>query len=801
MATFRAAGTWVFNANNVATPSALSPVAPAGRVAGDLLVLITESRSNTATVATPTGWNPVTGSPKRSATASGGTVYMFTRKADGSSTDSPTVTWSGLTTGTSGDSCGAGILAYQDAKETVDGTMQVTDNGASTTTATVPAITTSVDNSLVIHFGMKILDTAGTSTITNVTERADASTTSGTGHRINVGDKTQVAAGSSGTSTITWSTTTSARALTVSIAFQTEVPKSFSPPVWETTVATPLGRVGIGGTTKVEFPVPAIGLQKDLAIGPVAWEVTVETSVPTIVAPDDLPVVPGVWEVAVEFPQLGFITGTDLSVVPPVWEATVETPNPTIALGDDLLLSVNAWDVSVETSVPTVGIGDDLAVEVSPWDITAETNAVTFVFGDDLLLAAPVWEITAQTQNPALGLQLNRDFSIPVWEVSTETPISTVALASDFSVSVPVWTVFASSAVRGNYFPSAVEVTVEFLVPTIAMQNSLNVAPPAFDVAFDTVQFWTIIPTDLAPFEVTVEFPPPVFTIGRNFVVPVFEINAETPAPTLVTEDLLSVSANAWEVSAETPIPTVALSDDLAVAPPAWQVSAETNSITLQLGTDLSFAFSAWEISAQTPVPTLALQDNFALSVNAWSVVVETPLPSVVTEDNLAVVAPVFSISVDTPVPTVVRVVNHAVTVPAFDVTAETPLVTFVLQDNLILGVTAWSINVETVVPSISGPVNIGFVDLVYPLYLIVDSVNTFIVLDSIIDKSLLVDPASNTSTIVDGNMQTSLAIRPSSSTGLVIDPDNTDVVLDNNETDMQIDSVDTVMLIEEYKP
>ena len=219
--TFRAAGSWAFTANNVPASPSLAPGAPSGVAVGDLLILVSGSRSITATATTPTGWNLVTGFPKRSATASGGSVYVWTRTADGTATDTPTVNWSGCTSGTSGDSTGAGILAYQNATETLDGTVAASDLAAQTSTSTIPAFTTATDNSLVIGIAMKLLESSGqTSTVATFTERADNSTTSGTGHIIEVCELIKSPAGSSGTAAVTWSATTSARALAVSLGLK-----------------------------------------------------------------------------------------------------------------------------------------------------------------------------------------------------------------------------------------------------------------------------------------------------------------------------------------------------------------------------------------------------------------------------------------------------------------------------------------------------------------------------------------------------------------------------------------------------
>lgn len=218
---FRSAGTWNFTSNNVATPATLTPGAPANVAVGDCLVLICESRSITATVSTPAGWTVPTGFPKRSGTASGGTIYVFVRIADGSANDTPSPVWSGLTTGTSGDASGAGILCYTGLSITLDGTVQASDLAAQTSTSVIPAFTTATPSTTVIGIALKLNESSGqTSTVATFTERADNQTTSGTGHIIAVSDRLVATPGSSGTATVTWSATTSARALTVSFGLQ-----------------------------------------------------------------------------------------------------------------------------------------------------------------------------------------------------------------------------------------------------------------------------------------------------------------------------------------------------------------------------------------------------------------------------------------------------------------------------------------------------------------------------------------------------------------------------------------------------
>lgn len=265
---FRGAGAAVFSANNVATPTALAPTKHASTVNGDLMLLVTECRSITATVATPTGWALLTGFPKRSATASGGSIYVFSRIADGTANDAPSVSWSGLTTGTTGDSCGARILSYSNATATQDGTVSVND-AASTTSITMPDITTSFDNSLVVGVAMRVNDTLHTFTVATRTERSDDHTTSGTGHGTETADLVKSPAGAAGTATVTPSNTTSSRTLAVTLAMRASSTVVALSAVTEADTAQALGRLktaALGPASSIAAAQP-FGRSKSRALG------------------------------------------------------------------------------------------------------------------------------------------------------------------------------------------------------------------------------------------------------------------------------------------------------------------------------------------------------------------------------------------------------------------------------------------------------------------------------------------------------------------------------------------------------
>ena len=223
------------SANSVANPTNLAPALPT-RAAGDLLIIVTTCRSITATVATPSGWTIWPGFPKRSATASGGSIYVFYKFSDG--TDSvPTVAWSGVATGTSGDSSQATITSCTGADPTTPSDQTVpTPTDASAANPSIPSITTVTAEALVLGIAMKVSDTAQTGTIANsFTERGDNHTTTGTGHIQYVATRDMASPAATGASTVTASSGTAARCLSVPIAIK---PYVRVPP------ATPTGAYG-----------------------------------------------------------------------------------------------------------------------------------------------------------------------------------------------------------------------------------------------------------------------------------------------------------------------------------------------------------------------------------------------------------------------------------------------------------------------------------------------------------------------------------------------------------------------------
>ncbi len=87
--TFRSKGTYAAGSMG-GTSGTLSPGAPAGTAVGDLLLLYAVNRNNGNLVTTPTGWVSI--SPGSNVTWNS----VFVRIADGTATDTPTVTFTGV---------------------------------------------------------------------------------------------------------------------------------------------------------------------------------------------------------------------------------------------------------------------------------------------------------------------------------------------------------------------------------------------------------------------------------------------------------------------------------------------------------------------------------------------------------------------------------------------------------------------------------------------------------------------------------------------------------------------------------
>ncbi len=202
---FRAVGAQ--QANTAALTGATAVAWPT-HVAGDigLLVIETSGEGTTLSITTPTGWQAVPGSPVTDlATIAGSKLQVWWKRAASAAEGAVTVP-------DSGDHQVARIFTFRNCIATGD-PWDVTTTGNKTTastTATVPAVTTTVadtlitmivsrpnDNSSTIHFGVPV-----NANLTGLGKGGEAGTTQGNGGGFVVSYGVKATAGNTGTSTL-----------------------------------------------------------------------------------------------------------------------------------------------------------------------------------------------------------------------------------------------------------------------------------------------------------------------------------------------------------------------------------------------------------------------------------------------------------------------------------------------------------------------------------------------------------------------------------------------------------------------
>ncbi len=199
---FQVAGTAVGNA------AAITVAWPA-HVAGDIGILVIEASGadTTANITTPSGWVALPGSPVTDlATTAGSKLQVWWKRAASGSEASVSVP-------DGGDHQLGRIYTFRDCVATGN-PWDVTTTGIKTTastTATVPSVNTTVDNTLIVmivgrpndssstaHFGVPV-----NANLTALADRGEGGTIQGNGGGFVIGTGVKDAAGSTGTSTMT----------------------------------------------------------------------------------------------------------------------------------------------------------------------------------------------------------------------------------------------------------------------------------------------------------------------------------------------------------------------------------------------------------------------------------------------------------------------------------------------------------------------------------------------------------------------------------------------------------------------
>lgn len=192
--------------------SGIAPGLPTGWAEHDLFLLFVESANEAATVASPAGWTEVTGSPQGTGTAGG------------SSSTRLTVFWKRATASESAPSIPIvsedhfigcvlalrGVTRIQDPFDVISGAVEA----SSTTTGTIPGMTTTVTNAWVIigaayHQNLNLVPPLRFCDVVNanlssISVKTDSTYAVGNGGGLAIATSLKAAAGATGDTTVEW---------------------------------------------------------------------------------------------------------------------------------------------------------------------------------------------------------------------------------------------------------------------------------------------------------------------------------------------------------------------------------------------------------------------------------------------------------------------------------------------------------------------------------------------------------------------------------------------------------------------
>ena len=199
---------WISFGSVAAGQNALTVAWP-GHAINDIGILVIETSGNgtTVNITSPSGWQAVSGSPVTDlATTAGSKLQVWWKRATSASEASVTVP-------DSGDHQIARIYVFRDCITTGD-PWDVTTTGSKTTastTATLPAVTTTVENTRIVGIVGRPNDNASTThfgapvntNLSNLFEIQEAGSTAGNGGGFTVITGVKATAGNTGTTTMT----------------------------------------------------------------------------------------------------------------------------------------------------------------------------------------------------------------------------------------------------------------------------------------------------------------------------------------------------------------------------------------------------------------------------------------------------------------------------------------------------------------------------------------------------------------------------------------------------------------------
>ena len=200
---------------------AISPAWPTHQ-SGDVALLVVETANQAVTLSTAAGFTAVTNSPQGTGTAGGSSatrLTVFWKRATSSAEATPTIA-------DSGDHQIAKIITFRGVTSSGDPWDITAGSVASSagTSVSIPTVTTTVANTLVVTIVANATDTSSARTsgwtnsnLTSLTERMDNNTTNGNGGGFGVATGVKAAAGATGATTATLATSSVQGKMTIAL--------------------------------------------------------------------------------------------------------------------------------------------------------------------------------------------------------------------------------------------------------------------------------------------------------------------------------------------------------------------------------------------------------------------------------------------------------------------------------------------------------------------------------------------------------------------------------------------------------
>jgi hypothetical protein len=209
------------------TGTSLTITWPSGHQTNDIGIIIIETSGNSATITPPSGWADIPGTPVTDvATTAGSKLHVWWKRATSSS--EPTVA-----TGTATDHILTRLYTFRGCVETGN-PWNVTATGVKTTastTATVPSLTTTVDDTYILmligrpddsssttHFGTPV-----NANLTGLADIDESGTVTGNGGGFAISYGIKSSPGSTGTSTLTKTASTTDTYVVLALKATTEL--------------------------------------------------------------------------------------------------------------------------------------------------------------------------------------------------------------------------------------------------------------------------------------------------------------------------------------------------------------------------------------------------------------------------------------------------------------------------------------------------------------------------------------------------------------------------------------------------